>query len=56
MSSPVTELEAGLNAMQNLKPPGVTQSRIVALTSLCVDNVQVRLDCTTAHVDASARI
>ncbi|KAF3070550.1 Rpb7-binding protein seb1 [Daldinia childiae] len=40
MSSPVTELEAGLNAMQNLKPPGVTQSRIVALTSLCVDNVQ----------------
>ncbi|KAI8964991.1 hypothetical protein F5Y11DRAFT_48059 [Daldinia sp. FL1419] len=40
MSSPVTELEAGLNAMQNLKPPGVTQSRIVALTNLCVDNVQ----------------
>ncbi|KAI2632006.1 hypothetical protein GGR54DRAFT_12803 [Hypoxylon sp. NC1633] len=40
MSSPVAELEAGLNAMQNLKPPGVSGSRIVSLTTLCVDNVQ----------------
>ncbi|KAI1388833.1 uncharacterized protein F4822DRAFT_404082 [Hypoxylon trugodes] len=40
MSSPVAELEAGLNAMQNLKPPGVTRSRIEALTSLCVNSVQ----------------
>ncbi|KAI1083838.1 hypothetical protein F5B20DRAFT_525586 [Whalleya microplaca] len=40
MSSPVAELEAGLNAMQNLKPPGVSGSRIQSLTSLCVENVQ----------------
>ncbi|KAI1447447.1 hypothetical protein F5Y02DRAFT_415997 [Annulohypoxylon stygium] len=40
MSSPVAELEAGLNAMQNLKPPGVTASRIQTLTSLCVDNIE----------------
>ncbi|KAI0378437.1 hypothetical protein F5Y04DRAFT_262053 [Hypomontagnella monticulosa] len=40
MSSPVAELEAGLNAMQNLKPPGVSGTRIQTLTSLCVDNVQ----------------
>ncbi|KAI1135296.1 hypothetical protein F5Y05DRAFT_178215 [Hypoxylon sp. FL0543] len=40
MSSPVAELEAGLNAMQNLKPPGVSGSRIISLTNLCVDNVE----------------
>ncbi|KAI2471818.1 hypothetical protein F4781DRAFT_385974 [Annulohypoxylon bovei var. microspora] len=40
MSSPVANLEAGLNAMQNLKPPGVSGSRIAALTALCVDNVE----------------
>ncbi|KAI0518418.1 hypothetical protein F5B22DRAFT_644724 [Xylaria bambusicola] len=40
MSSAVAELEAGLNAMQNLKPPGVSGSRINALTALCVNNVQ----------------
>ncbi|KAI0181437.1 hypothetical protein GGR52DRAFT_37631 [Hypoxylon sp. FL1284] len=40
MSSPVAELEAGLNAMQNLKPPGVSGSRIQSLTALCVENVQ----------------
>ncbi|KAI1817568.1 hypothetical protein GGS20DRAFT_504674 [Poronia punctata] len=40
MSSAVAELEAGLNAMQNLKPPGVSGSRITSLTSLCVNNVQ----------------
>ncbi|KAI0112116.1 hypothetical protein GGR51DRAFT_557297 [Nemania sp. FL0031] len=40
MSSAVAELEAGLNAMQNLKPPGVSGSRITALTTLCVSNVQ----------------
>ncbi|KAI0402174.1 hypothetical protein F4802DRAFT_577585 [Xylaria palmicola] len=40
MSSAVAELEAGLNAMQNLKPPGVSGSRITALTALCVNNVQ----------------
>ncbi|CAK7198972.1 hypothetical protein SEUCBS139899_001640 [Sporothrix eucalyptigena] len=40
MSSPVAELEAGLQAMQNLKPPGVSGSRITSLTALCVANVQ----------------
>lgn len=40
MSSPVAELEAGLNAMQNLKPPGVSGSRIQSLTNLCVNNVE----------------
>ncbi|KAI1298653.1 hypothetical protein F5Y03DRAFT_260256 [Xylaria venustula] len=40
MASPVAELEAGLNAMQNLKPPGVSGSRIATLTALCVNNVQ----------------
>ncbi|KAI1179654.1 hypothetical protein F4777DRAFT_441005 [Nemania sp. FL0916] len=40
MSSAVAELEAGLNAMQNLKPPGVSGSRISTLTALCVNNVQ----------------
>ncbi|TRX97336.1 hypothetical protein FHL15_001614 [Xylaria flabelliformis] len=40
MSSAVAELEAGLNAMQNLKPPGVSGSRINTLTALCVNNVE----------------
>ncbi|KAH9908061.1 hypothetical protein F4778DRAFT_777427 [Xylariomycetidae sp. FL2044] len=40
MSSAVAELEAGLNAMQALKPPGVSGSRIQSLTKICVDNVQ----------------
>ncbi|KAJ3558346.1 hypothetical protein NPX13_g9724 [Xylaria arbuscula] len=40
MSSAVADLESGLNAMQNLKPPGVSGSRIAALTALCVNNVQ----------------
>ena len=46
-SSPVTELEAGLQAMQGLKPPGVSGSRITALTSLCVNNVQVGIVSST---------
>jgi protein NRD1 len=41
MSSPVADLEAGLNAMLNLKPPGVSGSQIKNITALCVDNVQV---------------
>ncbi|KAI0479074.1 hypothetical protein GGR56DRAFT_633355 [Xylariaceae sp. FL0804] len=40
MASPVAQLETGLNAMQGLKPPGVSGSRIQQLTALCVDNVQ----------------
>lgn len=41
MASAVTDLEAGLQAMLNLKPPGVSGSRITSLTSLCVSNIQV---------------
>jgi protein NRD1 len=40
MTSKVAELEAGLNAMQALKPPGVSASKITSLTALCVENVQ----------------
>jgi protein NRD1 len=41
MSSPVAELEAGLQAMLSLKPPGVSGSRIQNLTALCTANAQV---------------
>jgi protein NRD1 len=40
MASAVTDLEAGLQAMLNLKPPGVSGSRITSLTALCVSNIQ----------------
>ncbi|KAK2594868.1 hypothetical protein QQS21_007420 [Conoideocrella luteorostrata] len=40
MATPVTELETGLQAMLNLKPPGVSGSRITSLTTLCVSNIQ----------------
>ncbi|KAL3417674.1 RNA-binding protein [Phlyctema vagabunda] len=40
MSSAVAELESGLMAMLQLKPPGVTGSRINSLTALCKANVQ----------------
>ncbi|KAL2019443.1 hypothetical protein VTK56DRAFT_9648 [Thermocarpiscus australiensis] len=41
MASPVVaELEAGLQAMLALKPPGVSGSRIANITALCVANVQ----------------
>jgi hypothetical protein len=40
MASAVADLEAGLQAMLNLKPPGVSGSRITSLTSLCVANIQ----------------
>ncbi len=43
MSSAVADLEAGLNAMQALKPPGVSGSKIQSLTALCVENVQVSI-------------
>ncbi|KAK3905885.1 hypothetical protein C8A05DRAFT_12328 [Staphylotrichum tortipilum] len=39
-SSVVAELEAGLQAMLSLKPPGVSGSRIANITTLCVNNVQ----------------
>ncbi|KAG9241286.1 hypothetical protein BJ878DRAFT_521489 [Calycina marina] len=40
MSSPVAVLEAVLQAMLELKPPGISGSRVQAITVLCVDNVQ----------------
>ncbi|TAQ84900.1 hypothetical protein B7494_g6772 [Chlorociboria aeruginascens] len=40
MSSAVAELEAGLQAMLSLKPPGVSGSRISSITNLCTANVQ----------------
>ncbi|KAK0706858.1 hypothetical protein B0T26DRAFT_655373 [Lasiosphaeria miniovina] len=40
MSSAVAELEAGLQGMLALKPPGVSGSRITNITALCVANVQ----------------
>ncbi|KAK0732631.1 hypothetical protein B0T21DRAFT_412796 [Apiosordaria backusii] len=39
-SSPVAELEAGLQALLTLKAPGVSGSRITNLTALCVNNPQ----------------
>lgn len=41
MSSAVADLETNLQAMLALKPPGVSGSRISAVTSLCIANVQV---------------
>ncbi|CAN8103743.1 unnamed protein product [Discula destructiva] len=40
MSSAVADLEANLQAMLTLKPPGVSGSRINNVTSLCMANVQ----------------
>jgi len=40
MSSAVADLEAGLQAMLSLKPPGVSGSRIQSITALCTANVQ----------------
>lgn len=40
MSSAVAELEAGLQAMLTLKPPGVSGSRIQSITALCTANIQ----------------
>lgn len=35
------ELEALLQSLQALKPPGVTKPKIDAITAKCVENVQV---------------
>ncbi|TLS28802.1 hypothetical protein PpBr36_01844 [Pyricularia pennisetigena] len=40
MASPVADLEANLMAMQALKPPGVSGSKIKEITALCVGNVK----------------
>ena len=49
MASAVADLEAGLQAMLNLKPPGVSGSRITSLTSLCLSNIQARLYICIIH-------
>lgn len=41
MSSAVMELDTYLQSMLNLKPPGVSGSKISSITSLCTANVQV---------------
>lgn len=43
MSSAVAELDGYLQSMLILKPPGVSGSKINAITSLCTANVQVGL-------------
>lgn len=43
-AAPVVELEAALKAVSDYKAPGVTGTRIAAMTSICVQNVQVRYD------------
>ncbi|KAI9796410.1 MAG: hypothetical protein M1833_006182 [Piccolia ochrophora] len=40
MSSAVGELDAALQAMLSLKPPGVSGSKINSVTSLCIANIQ----------------
>ncbi|ETI24315.1 hypothetical protein G647_03684 [Cladophialophora carrionii CBS 160.54] len=40
MSSAVAELDSILQSMLNLKPPGVSGSKITSITSLCTANVQ----------------
>jgi protein NRD1 len=37
----IEELGAQLQSLQALKPPGVTKSKIDAITAKCVENVQV---------------
>ncbi len=41
MSSAVAELDTILQSMLNLKPPGVSGSKITSITSLCTANIQV---------------
>jgi protein NRD1 len=43
MSSAVAELDAHLQSMLNLKPPGVSGSKISSITALCNANIQVRV-------------
>ncbi|KAK5462806.1 hypothetical protein LTS15_002518 [Exophiala xenobiotica] len=40
MSSAVAELDTILQSMLNLKPPGVSGSKITSITSLCTANIQ----------------
>lgn len=40
-SNVVAELDTALQAMQDLKAPGVSGSRIQSITTLCTNNIQV---------------
>jgi hypothetical protein len=37
----MAELDSLLQSLQTLKPPGVTPTKVKAITALCVDNIQV---------------
>ena len=39
----VEELDPLLLSLQALKPPGASKSKITAITTLCVENPQVRV-------------
>ena len=41
MSSVVAEVDTALQAMQALKAPGISGSKIAAITALCTGHVQV---------------
>jgi protein NRD1 len=49
MSSAVAELDAYLQSMLSLKPPGVSGSKITNITSLCTANIQVCLTLPPPH-------
>lgn len=45
------ELESTLQSLQALKAPGVTPTKVKAITAICVENIQVcRLSSLLAHV------
>jgi hypothetical protein len=37
----MAELDSLLQSLQSLKAPGVTPTKVKAITALCVDNIQV---------------
>lgn len=39
----VDQLDPLLQSLQALKPPGASKTKIAAITTLCVENVQVNL-------------
>jgi len=39
----VAELDTSLQALNNLKPPGITKSTIAAVTTLCVQHIKVNI-------------
>ena len=46
----LAELDASLQALRELKPPGVTKSRISSITTLCVENVKVLFTLRSFHL------